>query len=579
MSDTDLAALAKYQPRRFVPDEADLTDPQQVKRVYQLLLDREIASAQQLEDWLADRSETDAAVDQAGSILYVRMTCQTDDASRADAFQAFVEHVEPEVKSLSDQLDRKYLEARERFPLDPPLYEVLDRNTRADVELFRQENVPLQTEESLLSQSYQKTCGAMTVEFRGETYTLPQMSRFLLEPDRDMRESAWRASTDRRLADRDTLEETFDKMLAVRGRIAANAGFDNYRDYTFRRYHRFDYTPADCFRFHESVEKHVKPLHREIMRRRQDQMQLDRLRPWDTAVDPLGRPPLSPFETADELVAGARETFMRTDPQLGAQFAAMADSGLLDLTSRKGKAPGGYQMTLAEARKPFIFMNAVGVNRDVRTLLHEGGHAFHTLACADQPLHDYRHAPMEFCEVASMAMELLAGEHLDVFYGEADVRRSRREHLEGVLGLLPWVATVDAFQHWLYEHPGHTGDQRREAWLAVMERFGSGVVDYDGLEQPKAYAWHRQLHVFEVPFYYIEYGIAQLGALQVWMRARDNRQAALDAYRQALALGGSRPLPELFASAGITFDFSAETIAPLVEAVREELARLDAEEA
>jgi oligoendopeptidase F len=579
MSDTDLAALAKYQPRRFVPDEADLTDPQQVKRVYQLLLDREIASAQQLEDWLADRSETDAAVDQAGSILYVRMTCQTDDASRADAFQAFVEHVEPEVKSLSDQLDRKYLEARERFPLDPPLYEVLDRNTQADVELFRQENVPLQTEESLLSQRYQKTCGAMTVEFRGETYTLPQMSRFLLEPDRDVREGAWRASTDRRLADRDTLEETFDKMLAVRSRIAANAGFDNYRDYKFRRYHRFDYTPADCFRFHESVEKHVKPLHREIMRRRQDQMQLDRLRPWDTAVDPLGRPPLAPFETADELVAGAREAFTRTDPQLGGQFAAMADSGLLDLTSRKGKAPGGYQMTLAESRKPFIFMNAVGVNRDVRTLLHEGGHAFHTLACADQPLHDYRHAPMEFCEVASMAMELLAGEHLDVFYSEADVRRSRREHLEGVLGLLPWVATVDAFQHWLYEHPGHTGDQRREAWLAVMERFGSGVVDYDGLEQPKAYAWHRQLHVFEVPFYYIEYGIAQLGALQVWMRARDSRQAALDGYRQALALGGSRPLPELFAAAGITFDFSAETIAPLVEAVREELARLDAEEA
>jgi oligoendopeptidase F len=303
-------------------------------------------------------------------------------------------------------------------------------------------------------------------------------------------------------------------------------------------------------------------------------MELDRLRPWDLSVDPLGRDPLEPFEKVSELVRGVSEVFTRTDAVLGQQFAHMDELGLLDLASRKGKAPGGYQSTLAEARKPFIFMNAVGLDRDLRTLLHEGGHAFHAFAAQDEPLLSYRHAPMEFCEVASMGMELLAGDHLEVFYDEDSLARSRREHLEGIITLLPWVATIDGFQHWIYQHPDADAAERRRAWLNVRDRFRGEVVDWTGLDEEHENLWHRQLHIFEVPFYYIEYGIAQLGALQVWVRSREDGARALRDYRDALSLGGSRPLPELFEAAGIRFDFSSDTISPLVKAVSDELERL-----
>ena len=567
-------SLPRYRPRAFVPEDADLTRADQAAALMEKLLARPITSADDLTAWVMDRSELGAALAQTGSILRIRMTCQTDDQSRAAAFREFVETVEPAVKPLSDRLDRKYLEERERFPLDERRYEVYDRGVRADVELFREENVPLQTEEAVLTQDYQTVCGAMTVEFDGEERTLPQMSKYLLETDRDVREGAWRATAARRLRDKQKIEEIFEKLLSLRARIAANAGFEDFRDYQFREYHRFDYTPDDCRRYHEAVERRVAPLWADILRKRRERMGLDALRPWDTKVDPEGRPRLKPFDRPEEFISGVQRMFERTDASLGAQFAQISEMGLLDLASRKGKAPGGYQSTLCEARKPFIFMNAVGVDGDVRTLLHEGGHAFHALASADDPLLTYRHAPIEFCEVASMSMELLGGESLDVFYDEDDARRSKREHLEDVAFILPWVATIDAFQFWLYGNPDHAAEERREAWLETFDRFNGGVVDWDGLEEERAYLWHRQLHIFEIPFYYIEYGIAQLGALQLWLRAKQDRVGALAAYKRALALGGSRPLPDLFKAAGLRFDFSEETIAPLMDAVGDELARL-----
>jgi oligoendopeptidase F len=410
----------------------------------------------------------------------------------------------------------------------------------------------------------------MTVEFEGKERTLPEMGKFLREPERPLRERAWRATADRRLQDRERLDGIFDKMTPLRVEIAGNAGFERYTEYKFRDYHRFDYTPEDCRRYHETVGRLVVPLWRKVLERRRRAMRPDALRPWDTSVDPQGLPPLKPFEKPEELIDGVRKIFHRLDAQLGAQFDEMDRLGLLDLASRKGKAPGGYQSTLDEVRKPFIFMNAVGLDRDVTTLLHEGGHAFHSLAAAGDPLVNYRHAPMEFCEVASMGMELLASDHLDVFYNPEDLKRSRREHLEGIAFILPWVATIDAFQQWLYAHPGHTRDERRDAWVETLGHFDGGIVDWTGLDDERGWLWHRQLHIFEVPFYYIEYGIAQLGALQLWTKARNDPAEALAGYKRALALGGSRPLPELFEAAGLTFDFSEKTIAPLVKAVEEE---------
>ena len=574
MSKLDFATLPRYRERKFVPDDACLTEKDQLVALYQKLLAREISSAVDLEGWLMDISELGAAVDQESSVLYIRMTCQTDDEERAKAYRDFIENVVPAVMPLGDKINRKYLDLRSKFELDEERYHVYDRDTRADVELFHQENVPLQTREALLSQEYQTITGAMMVQFEGRERTLPEMAKFLEEPDRDLRERAWRATVDRRLQDKDRLEDLFDKMLALRHEIAGNAGYENYAGYKFKSYHRFDYTIDDCKQYHDTVQRLVVPLWRQVLEERRKKMKLDKLRPWDTAVDPLGREPLKPFDNPENLVAGCAEIFESTDPDLGQQFRMMDQTGLLDLASRKGKAPGGYQSTLNETRKPFIFMNAVGLDRDIWTLLHEGGHAFHALACADEPLVDYRHGPMEFCEVASMGMELLAGDRLAAFYDDQDSKRSRREHLESTIMILPWVATIDAFQHWIYENPGHSRQQRIAAWLDIRGRFG-GEIDWSGLEETRKYAWHRQLHIFQVPFYYIEYGIAQLGALQLWVRARNDGSAAVRDYRQALSLGGSKPLPQLFAAAGLNFDFSERTIAPLMQAVSRELASLE----
>jgi oligoendopeptidase F len=565
-----LLQLRAAQPRRFVPADADLTSQAVVVGLLNGLLEREVASAQDFEQWVLDNSEFGAVLSQAGSILYIEMTCATDDEAKAGAYQAFVENIEPAVKPLGHALNKKFLHLFEKFPLDARRYEVAVRAAKADVLLFVDENVPLQTEVALLSQEYQSICGAMTVMFDGREHTMPEMAKYLMQTDRALRERAWRATAERRLKDKDALETIFDKMKGLRQQIALNAGFDNFRDYMFKAYHRFDYTPEQCKAYHRSVKEVVVPLRREIDVYRRKLMGLDALKPWDTAVDPQGRTPLEPFKTARQLIDGVEAMFGKLDPDLAGLYRDMRGLGLLDLDSRKGKAPGGYQNTLSEARKPFIFMNAVGVDDDVRTLLHESGHAFHAYLSANDPLVEYRHAPMEFCEVASMSMELMADAHMGEFYSPADAHRSSVELLEGVVSTLAWVATVDAFQHWIYEDPGATPRERREAWIRFHTEYGGGVIDWSGLDEERAYLWHRQLHVFEVPFYYIEYGIAQLGALQLWARFRQDPQSALKFYKQGLSLGGSRPLPELFAAAGIKFDFSKEMIAPLIDSIYRE---------
>jgi oligoendopeptidase F len=567
--------LVPYQKRRFVPENADLTNLDEIRDLYARLSGRDIHSSEELESWVLDRSELETALDQKAAILYIRMTCQTDDVSRAQSYKHFIEHIVPEVKPLDDQLNKKYLDALGRFSLNEDRYGIYSREIRTDIELFVEKNIGLQTELDLLSQDYQAICGAMTVEFDGQERTLPEMGKFLLEPDRVLRERAWRASAQRRLKEKTQLNSLFDSMVSLRDKVAQNAGFDNFCQYRFKSLHRFDYSPRHCQEYHNSIEKLVVPLWNNILQRRKALLKVDVMRPWDTAVDPLGRPPLKPFTDIDELIGGCAKIFHGVDPELGDQFVGMVQAGLLDLASRKGKAPGGYQSTLNEARKPFIFMNAVGIDMDVRTLLHEGGHAFHALACSHDPLLNYRHGPMEFNEVASMGMELLAERYLNAFYNEADSRRSSITHLEDIIFTLVWVATVDAFQHWIYEHPRHNETQRRAKWLEIRKRFGEGVVDWSGLEEEHAHLWHRQLHIFEAPFYYIEYGIAQLGALQLWLNSKNDWGKAVSRYRQALSLGGSRPLPELFATAGLRFDFSDQTIAPLVKALQKELDRIN----
>jgi len=569
--------LPAHSPRRFVPAAAQLGHWPDIEPLFDRLEQNAAAALTpaDLEQWLLDWGELSAALDEESSRRYIAMTCHTENAEAEKAFLHFVENIEPACKPRQFKLDQLYLAHPQRSCLPRRRYEVFDRHSQVRVDLFREANVPLETEEAKLSQQYQKLSGSLTVQFRGEEKTLVQMGRYLEEPDRALREEAWTLVTQRRLQEREKFEENFDQLLALREKIARNAGFANYRDFAFKSRARFDYTPEDCAAFHDAIERQVMPLLRQLHAERKKQLGLEKLRPWDLSVDPLNLPPLRPFEEVGVMVARTQEIFDQLDPHLAGGFKLMNDLKLLDLANRKGKAPGGYQSTLSEARLPFIFMNAVGIQRDVETILHEAGHAFHALATRNEDLYAYRHAPIEFCEVASMSMELLGNEKIEAFYSAPDATRARRDHLEGIIEIFPWIATIDAFQHWIYTHPGHTRAERAAAWLQLMDRFG-GNVDWSGFEEARAHLWHRQLHIYLHPFYYIEYGIAQLGALQVWANARRDRAAALCAYQEALALGGSRPLPELFAAAGCKFDFSARTVEPLMQLIRAELDKLAA---
>jgi oligoendopeptidase F len=565
--------VPEHFPHQWLPEKVELKTWEQIEPWYQKLMAMPIDSAQDLENWLTAAGELNSAVGQEGVERYVAMTCQTDDPEREAAYLSFVRDIEPLLKPVQNDVRNRYLDSPYRADLPQERYAVFDRALENRRALYREANIPRETRLAELEQQYQKTMGAMTVSFRGQERTLAQMAPFLEETDRSVRQQAWELSAARRLQDRDALDDLFDRMLALRIEIANEAGFDSFVDFAFRQRERFDYGVEQAFTFHSAVEAVVVPLARKIQEEHRIAIGVPALRPWDTAVDPLGRPPLRPFDDVKRLAEGTETIFREVDPELGSQFAFLRAQGLLDLANRKGKAPGGYQTTFEDDRLPFIFMNSVGLDGDVRTLLHEGGHAFHTLACRGEPLAAYRESPLEFCEVASMTMELFGTRNLDPFYHQTDADRSNRKLLEGIVLILPWIATVDAFQHWIYSHPGHSRDERKAAWIRLIDRFG-GIVDWSGLEEARDHSWHRQLHIFLYPFYYIEYGIAQLGALQIWSRGLTDRAGAVADYRRALALGGSRPLPALFQAAGARFGFDAELIAPLMATIGDELGRL-----
>jgi oligoendopeptidase F len=551
----------------------DATKWSEIEPYYQDFLNREIDSAASLEDWLLELGRFDAYVGETGSMLYVNMTCDTENEEIKQAYLDFVENVQPELAIIGDLLNRKLAKCPHADELDAEEYNVLLRDTRMDLALFREENIPLGTELTKLGQRYNEICGAMTVEFDGEERTIQQMGKFLQVNERSIRESAYRTVGERRFEDSVEIDELYEKMIGLRHQVAQNAGYENYRDYIFDAKHRFDYSPADCEAFQDAVEAICVPLMRDIDDERRQALNLDALRMWDLGHDVHGRDPLQPFEKVDEMVAGTSRMFHRLSPELGDFFDSLRDGTSLDLDSRKGKAPGGYQLQRDHSRKPFIFMNATGLQRDLETMVHEAGHAFHSIYADDLPLVDYRSAPLEFCEVASMSMELLTHNFLDEFYSEENANRAVREHLEGIVSILAWIATIDAFQHWVYTNPEQTRDERHSKWIELGNRFGSNL-DWTDFEEWRLVSWQKQLHLFSYPFYYIEYGIAQLGALQMWLQYRENPENALTNYANAMRLGGSRPLPNLFEAGGMNFDLGRSTVQGLIDAVRDELSTL-----
>jgi len=417
--------------------------------------------------------------------------------------------------------------------------------------------------------------GAMTVEVKGQEYTLQQASKFLQDHDRDLREEVWRKMMERRQQDKDALNDLYSQLIEKRHQVAKNAGFENYRDYKFAEMGRFDYTKEDCFQFHEAVKLHVLPLVEKINLQKKDKLGLDVLRPWDTEAEPENVQPLRPFKTGQELLEKTEKCFDDLNPFFAGCLKKMNELGHLDLESRKGKAPGGYNCPLAESGAPFIFMNAAGQMDDVTTMVHEGGHAVHSFLAHPLELNAFKEYPMEIAEVASMSMELFTMSHWDAFFDDKEELKRAKEHqLERVISIFPWIATIDKFQHWIYEHPRHTVEERTEAWMNILNEFSTNTVDFTGLEEFRKISWQRQLHLFEVPFYYIEYGIAQLGAIGMWMQYQKDPQTALTNYINALALGGTKTLPELFAAAGLKFDLSPAHIKTLMEFVNGEMEKL-----
>ncbi len=558
-------------PRRFLPEDFAITTWDALQPYFEALQQRPLNSAQDLELWLKDLSELDAVVSEDACWRQIRMTCDTTNKTLEEAFTYFFMEIQPKLQPYMDALNRKLLDNPFGKQLGEGYFTYL-RSVGKQVKLFREENVPLQAELSVMAQQYGVINGKMTIEVNGQEYTLQQAAKFLENSDRALREEVYRKTNERRLQDRDALNQLYTSLVTKRDQVAKNAGFANYRDYKFEDLGRFDYTKEDCFQFHAAVKEHILPLVKDILQRQQTKLQLDVLRPWDTEAEPAGTKPLEPFHSGDELINKAIATFDQLGPFFGNCLRVMQQMGRLDLESRIGKAPGGYNCPLAETGVPFIFMNAAGQMRDLTTMVHEGGHAVHSFLSHNLPLSAFKEYPMEIAEVASMSMELFTMDHWDIFFSDKEeLRRARRQQLERSISIFPWIATIDKFQHWVYEHPQHTVEERTAAWLDILNEFSPNVVDWSGLETYRAINWQRQLHLFEVPFYYIEYGIAQLGAIAMWKQYKENKQQALDNYVKALSLGNTKTLPELYKAAGIRFDFSPAYVKELADFVKKEM--------
>lgn len=562
-------------PRHYLSDQQEVNSWEDLQPIYDELLSRNIEEIVAFKKWLSDLSEVEAFLEENVAWRYIKMTINTADEKASDRYKHFVTEIQPKLAPYGDQLNRKLVEAAASNSLKGEAYRIYLRGIRRSIEIFREENISLNTKLQELSQEYSGISGAMMVEIEGETLTMQQAAKLLQDTDRDRREMAFRAMTSTRMASRDRLEDIFDEMVKLRHQVSLNAGFTNFRDYKFAAMGRFDYRPEDCFAFHKSIEEAIVPIAKTIAERRKNTLGYSSLRPWDMSVDVHGRPPLKPFETADQLINSSITVFDKIDPFFGACLQTMKDRSYLDLASKEGKAPGGYNYPLYESGIPFIFMNAVGTVRDLVTMMHEGGHAIHSVLSHPLALTAFKGCPSEVAELASMSMELISMNHWNEFFSnDADLIRAKREHLEDILSMLPWIAMVDAFQHWIYTNPEHSREERKQAWLDLNARFSTGIADWSGLDDALAHSWHRQLHIFEVPFYYIEYGMAQLGAVAVWRHFKNDPKAAIEAYKSALSLGYTATIGDIYESAGIRFDFSKDYISELAEFVQVQLSEL-----
>ena len=560
--------------RKFVPEDLVINSWDKIKSLFDNLVDREISNVLELEQWMLDQSELSAVLEEDMAWRYIKMNIDTTDKELGERFSFWIKEISPNTAPYSHKLNLKLVKSPYLKDLDQEKYRIYLRSVKKQIEIFREENIPLFTTMEEKQQEYGAISAKMSIEVDGEKMTMQKAALLLKSTDRAKREEIYNKISSRRLQDEKSLDDLYDELILLRQKIAKNAGFDNYRDYMFAALGRFDYTPKDCFNFHDAIAQEIVPIINSFEQRRKEKLGNISYKPWDTAVDVDGLAPLKPFDGGTELTDLSIECFNRLRPYFGESLATMKAMKHLDLESKNGKAPGGFMYPLYEIGVPFIYMNAVGSQRDLVTMVHEGGHAVHSFLSRDLSLTEFKSTPSEVAELASMAMELLSMDHWDVFYSDAaDLKRAKLEQLEKVLEGLPWIASIDKFQHWIYTTE-HTAKQRKEKWLEISAELGNQIIDWEGNQNVHANLWQKQLHLYEVPFYYIEYGMAQLGAIAMWRSYKQLGEQGLDNYMDALKLGYTKTIGEIYETAGIKFDFSASYVKELADFIKEELEKL-----
>jgi len=561
--------------RKFVSEDLVIDSWEKIESLFEDLVNREINNTSDLEKWMLNRSELAAVLEEDMAWRYIKMNIDTTDKELGDRFHFWIKEISPKMAPYSHKLNLKLVESSFLNDLDSEKYRIYLRSVKKSIEIYREDNIPLFTEMETKQQEYGTISAKMSIEVDGKKLTMQKASQLLKDPNREKREEVYHKISERRLEDRDKLDILYDELISLRQKIAQNSGFKNYRDYMFSALGRFDYTATDCYSFHDAIQQEIVPIVTSFEKERKEKLGLENYKIWDTGVDVDGKPPLKPFDGGDILTDKSIECFEKLRPYFGECLSTMKEMKYLDLESKDGKAPGGFMYPLYEIGVPFIYMNAVGSQRDVVTMVHEGGHAVHSFLSRDLEMTEFKSTPSEVAELASMSMELLSMEHWDVFYdNEEELKRAKQEQLEKALEGLPWIAAIDKFQHWIYTTE-HTAEQRREQWVKISSELGNKVIDWNGQEDSLANQWQRQLHLYEVPFYYIEYGMAQLGAIAMWREFILKGEEALDNYMEALKLGYTKSIGEIYETAGIKFDFSAAYVKELADFIKKELSKIN----
>ena len=561
----------------FIPSDLEINSwEEDLLPLYNDLLHRPILTVSELEHWIWDKSQLDDFLSETFSVQYIQLSQNNHDTEAVERYRFAIQHIYPHITLWEQKLNAKLIDCPFKDELPQDTYAIYLRMVNNSCGIFREKNVPILTQVQLQTKEYGRIFSQMTVGLDGKQMTLQKAGFLLEQKDRSKRAQVYQKINERILEDSEHLEDLFDKLLAHRHQLALNAGFDNYRDFAFRQLHRFDYNPQDCYDLHEAVRNEILPILDELYDLRKQKLQLNTLRPWDLNVDVMGEKPLYPFHDSPDLIEKSIRCLSDIHPEFGSIVSKMREQNLLDVESRPGKSPGGYNIPLQVQRMPFIFMNATGSLNDVRTFMHECGHAIHYYQTRNFPLLSSRRVPAEVSELAAMTMELLTMDHWEVFFNSRyELLRARINQLENVLKVLPWIVAVDKFQHWLYLNPNHTREERKENWLTILHSFSSSVIDFSGLDRYQEFLWHKQLHIFEAPFYYIEYGIAQLGAIAIWKQYRQNPEKAIQNYIAAMRLGNTCPIREIYHTAGIEFRFDQPYISELARFACQEIHMLN----